>query len=110
MRIFWILHYRLTSQKAYGVANVELNVPMRMDDAFLVLSITKVFVATAAFLLVEDGKLHLDDKITQIIPELPIAGAKSPCSIALVTPVGFRISCDTGPADPSGWQIRRNMH
>jgi CubicO group peptidase (beta-lactamase class C family) len=73
MRIFWILHYRLTSQKAYGVANVELNVPMRMDDAFLVLSITKVFVATAAFLLVEDGKLHLDDKITQIIPELPSA-------------------------------------
>ena len=64
---------KTVSQKAYGVANVELNVPMRVDHAFLVASITKVFVATAAFLLVEDGKLHLDDKITQIIPELPSA-------------------------------------
>jgi len=64
---------KTVSQKAYGVANVELNVPMRVDDAFLVASITKVFVATAAFLLVEEGKLHLDDKITQIIPELPSA-------------------------------------
>jgi CubicO group peptidase (beta-lactamase class C family) len=53
------------------MANVELNVPMLDDDVFLVASITKVFVATAVFLLVQDGKLRLDDKITQIVPGLP---------------------------------------
>jgi D-alanyl-D-alanine carboxypeptidase len=37
----------------------------------LVASLTKVFVTTGVFLLIQDGKLHLDDKITQIVPGLP---------------------------------------
>ena len=61
----------IVKEQAYGVANAELNVPMRTDNAFLVASITKVFVTTGVFLLIQDGKLHLDDKIMQIVPGLP---------------------------------------
>jgi D-alanyl-D-alanine carboxypeptidase len=53
---------KILKQQAYGVANVELNVPARTSDVFLVASITKVFVATAVFLLFQEGKLRLNDK------------------------------------------------
>jgi hypothetical protein len=36
---------------------------MRDSDVFLVASITKVFVATAVFILVQDGKLRLNDNV-----------------------------------------------
>lgn len=64
---------KVLKQQAYGVSNAELNVPMRLDNVFLVASITKVFVTTAVFLLVQDGRLNLNDKITQLLPELPDA-------------------------------------
>ena len=64
---------KIIKQQSYGVANVELDVPMRDSNVFLVASITKVFVATAVFLLVQDGKLTVNDKITQVVPGLPEA-------------------------------------
>src|SRR5579864_9540767 len=48
--------------KSYGLANIELNVPVSIDSVFPLASVTKVFTATAAYLLVEEGKIHLDDK------------------------------------------------
>jgi D-alanyl-D-alanine carboxypeptidase len=63
----------ILKQQSYGVANAELGVPVRDDNVFLLASITKVFVATAVFLLVQDGKLQLDQKVTQLIPGLPEA-------------------------------------
>jgi D-alanyl-D-alanine carboxypeptidase len=51
---------KIMKEQAYGVANAELNVPVRTDNVFLVASITKVFVTTGVFLLIRDGKLHLE--------------------------------------------------
>lgn len=64
---------KIVKEKAYGNANVELNIPMRTDYVFPVASITKVFVTAAVFLLVQDGKLSLNDKVTELIPGLPEA-------------------------------------
>ena len=51
-------------EKAYGLANVELNVPVTPDTVFQIQSITKTFTAAAVMLLVEEGKLSLDDPIS----------------------------------------------
>src|SRR4051794_40260485 len=51
--------------KGSGHASVELNVPARPDTVYALASTTKPFVATAVLLLVQDGKLALDDKVTQ---------------------------------------------
>jgi CubicO group peptidase (beta-lactamase class C family) len=56
---------------AYGLANVELNVPVRTDTIFQIQSITKTFTASAVMLLVEEGKIGLDDKITKHLDNLP---------------------------------------
>ena len=57
--------------RSYGMANVELDVPVTDSTVFEIGSISKQFVAAAIMLLVEDGLLNLDDPIHKFIPELP---------------------------------------
>jgi D-alanyl-D-alanine carboxypeptidase len=46
-----------------GVADLNTNAPLKTSDRFLAGSIGKTFVATLTMMLVQDGKLNLDDKI-----------------------------------------------
>jgi CubicO group peptidase (beta-lactamase class C family) len=61
----------IVEQRAYGLANIEFNVPMKVDDVFSIASITKLFTTAAVFELVQDSKIRLDDKVTALIPGLP---------------------------------------
>ena len=58
-------------RKAFGMANLELGVPMTPDQVFEIGSITKQFTAVAILMLLEQGKLSLDDEITKFIPDYP---------------------------------------
>src|SRR5262249_41543047 len=64
---------RLLKARGYGLANVELNVPVAPETIFQTGSVGKQFTATGLMMLVEEGKIRLDDKITQYIPESPKA-------------------------------------
>ncbi len=55
----------------YGLANVELKVPVKRETAFEIGSITKQFTAAGILLLVQEGKLSVDDKISQHLKETP---------------------------------------
>jgi CubicO group peptidase (beta-lactamase class C family) len=59
--------------KGYGYANLELHAPARVDTIFPAGSITKQFTATAIMLLVEQGRIGLDDCIAKYFPEAPAA-------------------------------------
>ncbi|MBU1014383.1 MAG: beta-lactamase family protein [Bacteroidetes bacterium] len=61
-------------QKAFGMANLELNVPMDTNMILGIGSITKQFTAVAILQLVEQGKLSLDDDITKFIKDYPTHG------------------------------------
>ena len=58
-------------QKAFGMADLELNVPMKPEMVFRIGSITKQFTAIAILQLMEEGKLSLQDDITKFIPDYP---------------------------------------
>ena len=58
-------------KKAFGMANLELDVPMQPDMVFRIGSITKQFTAVAILQLMEQGKLSLQDDITKFIPDYP---------------------------------------
>jgi D-alanyl-D-alanine carboxypeptidase len=60
---------------AYGLANVELNVPARPETVFEIGSITKQFTAAAILMLAQDGKLSVDDKISKHLKDTPEAWA-----------------------------------
>jgi len=48
---------------ASGVIDLQSNVPLKTTDRFLTGSIGKTFVSALALLLVQEGRLNLDDKI-----------------------------------------------
>ena len=56
-------------EKGYGFANMEWKVPNTPDTKFRIGSISKQFTATIIMQLVEAGKIKLDGKITDYIPE-----------------------------------------
>lgn len=57
--------------KGYGFANVEHQVPVKPETIFQSGSMGKQFTATAVMLLMEDGKLAIDDKISKYFPGTP---------------------------------------
>lgn len=63
-------------RKAFGQANIELNISMKPENVFQIGSMTKQFTAIAVMMLVEQGKLKLDDDITKYIPDYPTCGNK----------------------------------
>ncbi len=62
---------QLVKESVYGVANVELNVPATLDTSFTLASMTKIFTTSAIMLLVQDGKITLDESVTKVLPQLP---------------------------------------
>jgi CubicO group peptidase (beta-lactamase class C family) len=62
--------------KAFGMANLELGVPMRTDHVFRIGSITKQFTGAAIMQLMEQGKLSLQDELTKFLPDYPTHGKK----------------------------------
>jgi CubicO group peptidase (beta-lactamase class C family) len=61
-------------RKAYGMADLELGVPLSPDSVFRLGSITKQFTAVAVLMLAEEGKLSLSDPITKLLPDYPTQG------------------------------------
>ena len=57
--------------RGYGLANVEHQVPVKPETIFQSGSMGKQFTATAVMMLVEEGKLSLDAKITKFFPDAP---------------------------------------
>jgi CubicO group peptidase (beta-lactamase class C family) len=62
---------RLVHWKAYGMADVELSVPVTDSTVFEIGSISKEFVSTVVMQLVEEGRLGLDDGIHEHLSFLP---------------------------------------
>src|SRR5277367_3330983 len=62
---------RMLLAKGYGLADVELNVPVKPKTVFQSGSVGKQFVSAAIMMLVEAGKLSLDDSITKYFPDAP---------------------------------------
>lgn len=54
---------------AVGWANVEKKVPIREDAMFWIASMTKPVTAVALLMLVDEGKISLDDPVSKYLPE-----------------------------------------
>jgi CubicO group peptidase (beta-lactamase class C family) len=61
---------KLAYVKAYGTARLEPATPARAEMRYCIGSVSKQFLAGAILLLVEDGKLSLDDKVARYLPNL----------------------------------------
>jgi CubicO group peptidase (beta-lactamase class C family) len=62
---------KIVRAQGFGFANLEHRVVVKPETIFQSGSVGKQFTATAIMMLVEEGKLGLDDSITKYIPEAP---------------------------------------
>lgn len=65
---------QVVHRKGYGLANLELGVPVEPDMVFRIGSITKQFTAVAILMLMEASQLALDDPLTRFLPDYPTQG------------------------------------
>lgn len=61
-------------ERAFGLAEMEHNIPNTAQTIFESGSVAKQFTAAALVLLQQDGKLNIDDPVRKYIPELPDYG------------------------------------
>jgi CubicO group peptidase (beta-lactamase class C family) len=99
--------------KAFGWRDKEVRDPMREDTIFRIASQTKALTSVAAMMLMEDGKLLLDDPIGKYLPEwkstkvavarpgggYDVVDAKRPITIRHLLTHTAGISYGSGPAE-----------
>jgi CubicO group peptidase (beta-lactamase class C family) len=61
-------------EQGFGLADVEQNVPCTPTTNFRMASVSKQFTATAIMILVDQGKLALDDTLDKFFPAFPDYG------------------------------------
>ena len=67
---------KVVFQQSFGVANVDTKAPCTPQTNFRMASVSKQFTATAILLLVDQGKLSLDDTLDKFFPGFPDYGKK----------------------------------
>lgn len=101
---------KVVVERAYGMADLERDVPIVATSIFEAGSVSKQFTAAAVLLLEQDGKLKLDDPIRKYIPEVPDYGTPITIRHMLQHTSGLR---DWGVVEGiAGWPrtTRANTH
>jgi CubicO group peptidase (beta-lactamase class C family) len=61
-------------KKAFGIADLEAGAPATPATNYRLASVTKQFTAMAVLVLVDDGRLALDARLTDLYPDFPAYG------------------------------------
>lgn len=93
---------KIIKTKGYGLANIELNVPVSDKTMFKIGSISKQFVAVGIMKLAQDGKLKLSDPITKYFKGAPAAWHSITIRHVLNHTAGF-------PLDPPDWEGMKDL-
>ena len=97
-----------TLTRAYGMANLEYDVPNTGETVFEPGSVSKQFTAAATIMLALDGLIDLDDDIREYFPEMPDYGEPITVRNLIHHTSGLR---DWGSvAGIEGWQRTSRVH
>jgi CubicO group peptidase (beta-lactamase class C family) len=98
----------LLFHEAFGLAHIELGVPMAADMVFPIASITKHMVATCALLVAADGLIDIEAPLGSYLTELsPLQGAPSLRQL-MTHQSGLHCHLDVGPMTAEMYAIRQN--
>ncbi len=119
-----VSHDSVLFEGGLGWADVATQRPVTAHTRFRIGSVTKTFVAAGLMQLIEQGKLHLNDEVHKIAPEIPIDNpweATDPVRVvhllehtAGFDDMGINHAYNTTPTDPRGVAalavFRRELH
>lgn len=80
---------RIIKAQGYGFANVKLQTPATSETVYRIASVSKQFIATGILLLVQDGKLTVDDRISKYLEDAPAAWSSITIRHALAHTAGL---------------------
>jgi CubicO group peptidase (beta-lactamase class C family) len=63
-------HKKIGYFKSFGMRDIAVNSPMKRNTIFRIYSMTKPIVSVVALMLMEEGRISLDDPVSKYIPEL----------------------------------------
>lgn len=63
-------HGEIAHFKAYGKMDLEADKPMTTETIFRIYSMSKAVTTTAAMMLIDEGKLAVNDPVSKYLPEL----------------------------------------
>ena len=92
---------RIVHFEAHGLMDIESKKPMAKDTMFRIASMTKPITGVAVMLMVEEGKLRLNDPVSKFIPEfkeMKVAVAREPGPAAQAPGAGGAAEFYTVPA------------
>jgi CubicO group peptidase (beta-lactamase class C family) len=98
---------RIVHTAAFGMANLDHDVPLGPGSVFHVASVSKQFTAAAILLLAQEGKLSLDDEVRKHVPELPDFGTRITLRHLVHHTSGIRDQWDM--LNFSGWRYARDL-
>jgi CubicO group peptidase (beta-lactamase class C family) len=102
-----IRDHKIIYERGYGMADLDHNIPITPTTVFHVASMSKQFTAASILLLVQEGKLSLDDPVRKTIPELPDFGTPVTIRELLHHTSGLRDQWDL--LQLSGWRYAQDL-
>jgi CubicO group peptidase (beta-lactamase class C family) len=87
---------RVVYWDAQGVSDDKTKMPLEKDTVFWVASMTKPIVATSVMMMVEAGKIRVEDPVYKYIPEF-----KAPAQVRVLKPGSPAPPTTPGPPDPN---------
>lgn len=87
-------HGKVVESRSYGLRDREQRLPMERDTIVRIYSMTKVITSVAVMMLVEEGRLRLDDPVTLHLPALakPMVFTGGTAAAPQLTPAGRAIT------------------
>jgi len=112
-----IRHDKVVLHEAVGWNDREKNIPMEVGNIVQMRSMTKPLTGTAVLMLMEEGRLLLDDKVSQYLPSFDNPRSKDITIYQLLThtsglpgnPLISRIARDRGPNFPRPASFREGV-
>jgi CubicO group peptidase (beta-lactamase class C family) len=96
---------KILKMQAYGFADVDSKVPVTTNTVFRIGSLSKQFIATAVMMLVEEGKISLDNPMSKYLDSTPARWKKITIRHLLTHTSGIpdcyneNVRVDAGPSD-----------
>jgi CubicO group peptidase (beta-lactamase class C family) len=92
-------------RNAFGIANMEFNIPNTPDVVFEIASMSKQLTGIAIMQLVEQGKIDLQDSITKYIPDYPTQGYTITIEHLLTNTSGIKDFMVMEQFNPNVWRV-----
>lgn len=82
---------RVVSARGYGITDVSAAEPVDAHTAFRLASLSKGFAGTLAGMLVNDGVIRWDSRVTQYVPDFRLADAAAGQTVTVADVLSHRV-------------------